>query len=163
MENHISQSDSLSMGMSVMSKKLTLAVGLSFVGGVCFLLGIMLYLTSGSVGGFLFFGDGFLLYMYLILGIVITGASLMMNSNPNRARILGTLILGLGVVSLLGAITKLRVFLTLVTIPWIGDVTSSVALALTFVGGVLSVVAGGLAVFCAWRGNASIGNQDASD
>lgn len=149
---------SLLMGMRVTNWKLTFAIGLSFLGGVFFLLGVMLYFATGSVGGFLFFRDGFLLFMYLILGIVTTGASLLINNNPNKARILGAFLLGSGIFSLLGAMTKIRVFVTLLNIPRFGDVTASIALALPITGGLLLIVAGGLAVFCREQTNALVLN-----
>ena len=105
-----------------MSEKPTTAFIISLIGGIFILLGGLIWAALGTLLAF-FTGLGFLLYLFVVFGIVIIAGSLMINSNPSSARTWGGIIIVLGVISLIGVTT-------------------------TF-GGILSIVGGALAL--SWR------------
>lgn len=89
-----------------MSEKPTTAFLLSLIGGIFVLLGGLLWAALGTLLAF-FTGLGFLLYAFLLFGIVIIVGSVMLNSKPRSAKTWGIVILILGVLSLFGIVTTL--------------------------------------------------------
>ncbi len=105
------------------TEKPTTAFILSLIGGIFVLLGGLIWAAIGTFIAFLSYGAGFLLYVFLLFGIIIIIGAVMFNSNPGTARTWGIVILILGIFSLVGVITAL--------------------------GGILSIVGGALAL--SWR------------
>jgi len=106
-----------------MSERPTTAFILSLIGGIFVLLGGLIWAALGTIIAIFTFGAGFLLYVFLLFGIVIIIGSIMINSNPRSAKTWGIVIIILGVLSLVGVITAL--------------------------GGLLAIIGGALAV--SWR------------
>ncbi len=106
-----------------MSERPTTAFVISLLGGIFVLLGGLLWAAVGTIVAIFTFGAGFLLYAFLLFGIVIIVGSVMMNNNPRSAHSWGVVFIVLGVISLIGIVTAL--------------------------GGILSIVGGALAL--SWR------------
>ncbi len=96
------------------SEKPSTAFILSLIGGIFVLLGGLIWAAIGTFVAFLSFGAGFLLYVFLIFGIIIIIGAFMFNSNPASARTWGIVILLLGIFSLVGVITALGGILSIV-------------------------------------------------
>jgi hypothetical protein len=62
----------------------------------------------------IFTGFGFLLYAFLIFGIIIIIGAVMINSTPSSAHSWGIVILILGVISLIGVVTALGGILAII-------------------------------------------------
>ncbi len=112
-----------------MSEKPTTAFVLSLIGGIFVFLGGLLWAALGTLLA-IFLGIGFLLYVFLVFGIIILLGAVMMNSNPRLAKTWGIVILVLGVCSLPGVTTTL--------------------------GGLLSIVGGALAL--SWKPERELGS-----
>jgi hypothetical protein len=106
-----------------MSERPTTAFIISLLGGIFVLFGGLLWAVVGTIVAIFTFGAGFLLYAFLLFGIIIIIGSVMINNNPKSARIWGVVIIVLGVISLIGVVTTL--------------------------GGILAIVGGALAL--SWR------------
>ena len=96
-----------------MSEKPATAFILSLLGGIFVLFGGLLWAAVGTFIAF-FSGFGFLLYMFLIFGIVIIAGAAMINNNPLSAHTWGTIIVVLGVLSLFGVTTTFGGILAIV-------------------------------------------------
>ncbi len=96
-----------------MSEKPTIGFIVSLLGGVLVLLGGLVWSAVGTVLA-IFLGIGFLLYAFLIFGILIIVGALMMNSNPRSTHTWGIIIILLGVFSLVGITTTLGGILAIV-------------------------------------------------
>lgn len=96
-----------------MSEKPTTAYLLSLIGGIFVFLGGLLLAALGTLIAFLT-GFGFLLWAFLIFGIVIIIGTVSMNSNPNSTHTWGIVILVLGVISLFGVVTALGGLLAII-------------------------------------------------
>jgi hypothetical protein len=105
-----------------MSEKPTSAFIVSLLGGIFVLLGGLLWAFVGTIIA-IFSGVGFLLYVFLLFGIVIIVGAVVMNSSPRFTQTWGIVIIVLGVLSLIGVVTTL--------------------------GGVLAIIGGALAV--SWK------------
>jgi hypothetical protein len=112
LENHISSKRYLNLGRK-MSEKPTTGFIFSLIGGIFVLLGGLLWSVVGTLLT-IFFGIGFLLYAFLIFGIIIIVGALMMNSNPKSAHTWGIVVIILGVLSLIGITTTLGGILSIV-------------------------------------------------
>jgi hypothetical protein len=99
---------------SMSSEKPSTAFILSLIGGIFVLLGGLIWAAIGTFIAFLSFGAGFLLYVFLIFGIIIIIGAFMFNSKPASARTWGIVILLLGIFSLFGVITALGGILSIV-------------------------------------------------
>ena len=98
-----------------MSEKPTTAFILSLIGGILVLLGGLIWAAVGTVIAFFFVaGLGFLLWAFLIFGIIIIIGAVMINSNPSSAHSWGIVKLILGVLSLLGVVTALGGILAII-------------------------------------------------
>ncbi len=89
-----------------MSEKPSTAFILSLIGGILVLLGGLALAAVGTLLAF-FTGFGYLLYVFLIFGLIIIIGAIMINSNPSSAHTWGIVILILGVISLIGIVTTL--------------------------------------------------------
>jgi uncharacterized membrane protein SirB2 len=87
-----------------MSEKPTTAFILPLIGGTLVLLGGLVWAALGTLIT-IFTSLGFLLYAFLIFGIIITIGAAMINSNPSSAHSWSIVILILGVISLIGVVT----------------------------------------------------------
>jgi len=96
-----------------MSEKPTTAFLLSLIGGILVLLGGLVWAAIGTLIAF-FTGFGFLLYVFLLFGIIIIIGAIMLNSNPSSAHTWGIVILILGILSLIGVITALGGLLSII-------------------------------------------------
>lgn len=96
-----------------MSEKPTNAFIFGILGGLLVVLGSLLWFVIGTILAF-FTSIGFLLYAFLIFGIIIILGALMMNSNPKSAHTWGIIILILGILSLFGITTTIGGILSLV-------------------------------------------------
>jgi len=96
-----------------MSDRPTTAYILSLIGGIFVLLGGVLWALVGTLIAFLT-GFGFLLWAFLIFGIIIIIGAVSMNSNPNSTHTWGIVILVLGVISLFGVVTALGGLLAII-------------------------------------------------
>jgi hypothetical protein len=112
LENHISQKGHIHSGEK-MSEKPTTGFIFSLIGGIFVLLGGLLWSAVGTLLT-IFFGIGFLLYAFLVFGIIIIVGALMMNSNPKSAHTWGIVVIILGVLSLIGITTTLGGILSIV-------------------------------------------------
>ncbi len=97
-----------------MSEKPTTAFILSLIGGILVLLGGLIWAAIGALIAFFFAGLGFLLWAFLIFGIIIMIGAVMINSNPSSAHSWGVVILILGVLSLFGVVTALGGILAII-------------------------------------------------
>lgn len=95
---------------------------MSLLGGIFVLLGGLIWALVGTIIA-IFSGVGFLLYVFLLFGIVIIVGAVVMNSSPRLTQTWGIVIIVLGVLSLIGVVTTL--------------------------GGVLAIIGGALAV--SWK------------
>ena len=114
--------------LTKMSEKPTTAFIISLIGGIFVLLGSLIWATLGTFLALLV-GFGFLLYAFLVFGIIILIGALMINSNPRSAHTWGIILIILGIFSLVGITTTL--------------------------GGILSIIGGALAV--SWKPTSSSG------
>ena len=96
-----------------MSEKPTAPFILSLIGGIFVLLGGLVWALVGTILAF-FSGLGFLLYAFLIFGIVIIIGAAMMFNAPSSTRTWGIVILVLGILSLFGVITALGGILAII-------------------------------------------------
>ncbi len=112
LENHISPKGYLNWGRK-MSEKPTTGFIFSLIGGIFVLLGGLLWSALGTLIA-IFTSLGFLLYAFLIFGIIIIVGALMMNSNPKSAHTWGIIVIILGVLSLIGITTTLGGILSIV-------------------------------------------------
>jgi hypothetical protein len=97
-----------------MSEKPTTAFILSLIGGILVLLGGLIWAAVGTLLAFFFAGLGFLLWAFLIFGIIIIIGVVMINSNPSSAHSWGVVILILGVLSLFGVVKALGGILAII-------------------------------------------------
>ena len=95
-------------------EKPTTAFIVSLLGGIFVLLGGIVWAAVGTIVAIFTFGAGFLLYVFLIFGIIIIAGSAAFNSNPRTARTWGIIILILGIFSLVGIVTALGGILSIV-------------------------------------------------
>ena len=112
LENHISQKGHIHSGEK-MSEKPTTGFIFSLIGGIFVLLGGLLWSAVGTLLT-IFSSIGFLLYAFLVFGIIIIVGALMMNSNPKSAHTWGIVVIILGVLSLIGITTTLGGILSIV-------------------------------------------------
>lgn len=96
-----------------MSERPNTAFILSLIGGIFVVLGGILWAALGTFLAF-FTGLGFLLYAFLIFGIIIIIGAFMMNSNPRSTTTWGIVILILGIISLIGVVTALGGLLAII-------------------------------------------------
>jgi hypothetical protein len=96
-----------------MSEKPTTAFILSLIGGILVLLGGLVWAAVGTLLAF-FTGFGYLLYVFLLFGLIIIIGAIMINSNPSSAHTWGIVILILGILSLIGIITALGGLLAII-------------------------------------------------
>jgi hypothetical protein len=96
-----------------MTEKPTTAFILSLIGGILVLLGGLVWAAVGTLIA-LFTGLGFLLYAFLIFGIIIIIGAIMINSNPSSTHSWGIVMLILGVLSLIGIVTALGGILAII-------------------------------------------------
>jgi hypothetical protein len=96
-----------------MSEKPNTAFILSLIGGIFVLLGGLIWAAVGTFLAF-FTGFGFLLYAFLVFGIIIIIGAFMMNSNPRLTTTWGIVILILGIISLIGIVTALGGLLAII-------------------------------------------------
>ncbi len=90
-----------------MNEKPTTAFVNSLLSGIFVLLGGLLWAAIDTIVAFFTLGAGFLLYVFLLFGIIIIVGSIMMNDNPKSAHMWGIIIIVLGVISLIGVVTAL--------------------------------------------------------
>jgi hypothetical protein len=85
------------------------------IGGILVLLGGLIWAAVGTLIAFFFVaGLGFLLWAFLIFGIIIIIGAVMINSNPSSPHSWGVVILILGVLSLFGVVTALGGILAII-------------------------------------------------
>jgi hypothetical protein len=96
-----------------MSEKPSIAFIISLLGGIFIIIGGLIWAAVGTLLA-MFFGLGFLLYAFLVFGIVILIGALMINSNPRYVRTWGIVILLLGIFSLVGITTTFGGLLAIV-------------------------------------------------
>jgi hypothetical protein len=96
-----------------MSEKPSTAFIISLLGGIFVIVGGLVWAAVGTLLA-IFFGLGFLLYAFLVFGIVILIGAVMMNSHPRSAHTWGIVILLLGIFSLVGITTTLGGLLAIV-------------------------------------------------
>lgn len=78
------------------------------------LLGGLIWAAVGTLLSFFFAGLGFLLWAFLIFGIIIIIGAVMIISNPSSTHSWGVVILILGVLSLFGIVTTLGGILAII-------------------------------------------------
>jgi len=88
-------------------EKPTNAFIVSLIGGIFVLLGGLVWAAVGTFVALFTLGAGFLLYVFLLFGIIIIAGSVALNNNPSSAHAWGIVILILGILSLFGVITAL--------------------------------------------------------
>ena len=98
----------------MINERPTTAFIVSLLGGIFVLLGGLIWAAVGTIVAFFTFGFGFLLYVFLLCGIIIIAGSVAFNSNPRSAHTWGIVILILGIFSLIGVITALGGILSIV-------------------------------------------------
>jgi ABC-type phosphate transport system permease subunit len=76
--------------------------------------GRLIWAAVGTLIAFFFAGLGFLLWAFLIFGIIIIIGAVMINSNPSSTHSWGVVKLILGVLSLLGVVTALGGILAII-------------------------------------------------
>ena len=91
----------------MINERPTTAFIVSLLGGIFVLFGGLIWAAVGTIVAFFTFGFGFLLYVFLLFGIIIIAGSVAFNSNPRTAQTWGIVILILGIFSLIGVITAL--------------------------------------------------------
>jgi hypothetical protein len=96
-----------------MSEKPSTAFIISLLGGIFIIIGGLIWAAVGTLLAF-FFGLGFLLYAFLVFGIIILIGAVMMNSHPRSTHTWGIVILLLGIFSLVGITTTLGGLLAIV-------------------------------------------------
>jgi O-antigen ligase len=96
-----------------MSEKPTTAYILSLIGGIFIVIGGLLLAAIGTLIAFLS-GFGLILWIFLIFGIIIVIGAVSMNNNPSTTHTWGTVILILGILSLIGVVTALGGLLALI-------------------------------------------------
>lgn len=96
-----------------MSERPNTAFILSLIGGIFVVLGGLIWAVVGTFLAF-FTGLGFLLYAFLVFGIIVIIGAFMMNSNPRLTTTWGIVILILGIISLIGIITALGGLLAII-------------------------------------------------
>jgi hypothetical protein len=79
----------------------------SLIGGIFVLLGGLVWAAIGTVVAIFTLGVGFLLYVFLLFGIIIIAGAVALNNNPSSAHAWGVVIIILGIISLFGVITAL--------------------------------------------------------
>jgi hypothetical protein len=124
------QNRQLSSGLTKLSEKPTTAFIMSLLGGIFIIIGGLLWAALGTLLA-IFFGLGFLLYAFLIFGIIIVIGAVAMNSNPRSAHTWGIIFLLLGIFSLVGVTTTL--------------------------GGIFAIIGGALAL--AWKQTQELGSS----
>jgi hypothetical protein len=98
----------------MINEKPTTAFIVSLLGGIFVLLGGLIWAAVGTVVAIFTFGIGFLLYVFLLFGIIIIAGSVAFNNSPRTAHTWGIVILILGIFSLVGVITALGGILSIV-------------------------------------------------
>ena len=99
--------------VKTLAEKPTAPFILSLIGGILVLLGGLLWAALGTLLAF-FTGFGFLLYVFLIFGILIIIGAVSMYSAPSSTKTWGIVILVLGILSLIGIITALGGLLAII-------------------------------------------------
>jgi hypothetical protein len=89
------------------------AFALSLIGGIFVLLGGVLWAALGTFLAF-FTDVAFLLYAFLIFGIIIIIGAASMYSSPSSTKAWGIVILILGIISLIGIVTTFGGLLSLI-------------------------------------------------
>ena len=96
-----------------MEQKPTAAFVLSLLGGIFVLLGGLIWAVVGTIIAFMS-GLGFLLYAFVIFGIIMIAGAAMMYSAPSSAKTWGIVVLILGIFSLIGISTTLGGILAII-------------------------------------------------
>jgi len=112
-ENHINRSHQILCVVENMSEIPTAAFVLSLLGGIFVLLGGLIWAAVGTFLAF-FTGLGWLLYLFVVFGIIIIVGAAMIRSTPSSAKSWGIVILILGILSLFGVVTAFGGILSII-------------------------------------------------